>query len=100
MHKVFGLPQYIDRRYIDPQYIDPQYIDFQYIDDTSTDDISTPNTSTNVLAKFYNIDPQYIDRSGTSTAKNCCRDPRYLVYAVFDNLSAFFAIFGDIYDSR
>jgi zinc finger CCHC domain-containing protein 8 len=30
-------------------------------DDTSTDDTSTDDISTNVLAEFYNIDPQYID---------------------------------------
>jgi hypothetical protein len=38
-------------------------------DDTSTDDTSTDDTLTTLLAEFYNIDPQYIDYSGTSTAE-------------------------------
>jgi hypothetical protein len=65
---IFGLPQCIDRRSIDRRSIDLRFIDFQYIDDPSTDDPSTDDPSTILLAEFYNIDPHFIDRSGTSTA--------------------------------
>jgi hypothetical protein len=61
--KFIGLPQSIDRRSVDYHIIDDPSTD-----DPSTDDPSTDNPSTILLAEFYNIDPQFIDRSGTSTA--------------------------------
>jgi hypothetical protein len=60
---VLAPPQCVDR-----QSVDRQSIDYQFIDDPSTDDPSTDDPSTILLAEFYNIDPQFIDRSGTSTA--------------------------------
>jgi hypothetical protein len=72
-----GLPQCVDRRSVDRRSVDRRSVDFQFIDDPSTDDPSTDDPSTNLLAEFYNIDPQFIDRSGTSTAgflrQICCR---------------------------
>jgi hypothetical protein len=71
--KCFGLPQSIDRRSVDRRSVNRRSVDYHIIDDPSTDDPSTndpstDNPSTILLAEFYNIDPQFIDRSGTSTA--------------------------------